>query len=63
MFRPFRKVIKKIGRGYYKLKICDTVSVVIAFMVIFTAFFVENWIIYNCIAIAISVGSIKMLYF
>jgi hypothetical protein len=52
-----------LGEVFYKLKICDTVSVVIAFMVIFAAFFAENWIIYNCIAIAISVGSIKMLYF
>lgn len=45
------------------LRICDVISLLCTAIIIIIAFFFESWILYDIIAVCITVGCIKLLYF
>ena len=48
---------------YRKVRYCDIASIGIALAAMITCIFVENWILYDLVAICICVGSIKLFFF
>ena len=55
--RQFKKPI------YKRVRICDVISFVLTLTLMIISLFVENWILYNALAIFICVGAIKLLKF